>query len=434
LSTNTYVALATQTLGTAASSVTFSSIPAGYTDLIIVINGANATSGDENIWFRCNGDTATNYSYTQLYGTGSSAGSTRASGSSMSLGRGGTTVSSSIIQFMNYSNTTTFKTALGRGNNTGGVVIANVGLWRNTAAINEIYIGSNAGNFNAGYTFSIYGIAATSVGAKATGGDIYSDASYYYHVFDANGTFTPTQSISADVLVVAGGGGTATQASGGGGAGGVCYQVARSLTATGYTVTVGAGGTGAGASGTAGGNSVFDTITALGGGYAVQTAAGVAGGSGSGAAYNTGSGGAATQGSSGGATGYGNAGANGTNSGNQGAGGGGGAGAAGSSGTSSVGGNGGVGLSTWSSWGTATGVGDNVSGTYYFAGGGGGAVVGGTVNGIGGLGGGGNGGQYSNSFAATNGKSNTGGGGGGGGNFGNFANGGSGVVIVRYAK
>jgi len=61
---------------------------------------------------------------------------------------------------------------------------------------------------------------------KATGGTITSDATYWYHTFSANGTFTPLLSISGcEVLIVAGGGGGGygSAASGGGGAGGLLY-------------------------------------------------------------------------------------------------------------------------------------------------------------------------------------------------------------------
>jgi hypothetical protein len=71
-----------------------------------------------------------------------------------------------------------------------------------------------------------------------------SDGTYYYHMFPFTGTFTPTQSITADVLVIAGGGGGGGNWGGGGGAGGLLYFSSQSLTATGYTCTVGAGGTG----------------------------------------------------------------------------------------------------------------------------------------------------------------------------------------------
>lgn len=439
---NTYVALATQTLGTATSSVTFSSISANYTDLVLVVSAGNPTN-DSGLLIRFNGDTASNYSDTSLYGDGSSAVSFRTSSATgMNAGRTDTGISTNIINVQNYSNTTTNKTAISRGND-GALVIATTGLWRSTAAINSVTIyDQNGRNFNVGSTFSIYGVANANQGAaKATGGMITEDSQYYYHTFGASGAFIPKQSLTCDVLVVAGGGGAAGQAAGGAGAGGLVWQSGRSTIATSYSVTVGAGGIGANSgAATAGGNSVFDTITAIGGAPAQQTSAGQSGGSGSGAAYTAGGGGAATQGNSGGGTGYGNAGGNGLNSASQPAGGGGGAGGAGQSYQSgSQAGNGGVGLSgltiaALNSIGTVTGTGQLSGGNYYYAGGGGGGIVGGTGVGIGGLGGGGNGGQYSNNVAGTNGTANTGGGAGGGGAGGDLRNGGSGLVIVRYLK
>lgn len=434
MSSNTYVALDTKVLGTAAASVTFTSIPQGYTDLVVVFNGSTTSGNLVKVQF--NGDTTdSNYSSTLMWGNGSSPSSSRYSvGWTFVIPDAGNAMQNVLVNVMNYSNSTTYKTYLARANQPGASVTAAVGMWRNSAAITSLTLAVSGNEFTTGSTFTLYGVAAASAGAKATGGTIYQDASYFYHVFSGNGTFTPSQSISADVLVVAGGGaGGGPNAGGGGGAGGVCYQSGRSLTATGYTVTVGAGGAGTSSStSNSGVNSTFDTITANGGGGSVAYANGTNGGSGGGGSYNSSTGGSATQGSSGGATGYGFAGGSGPNTGNQGAGGGGGAGAVGSNGTGTDGGAGGAGLNTWSSWMTSTGLG--ASG--YIAGGGGGSIVYGTSgsSGAGGAGGGGKGGIYgSPNLAPVNGTAYTGSGGGGAGNSTSGA-GGSGVVVIRYAK
>jgi len=81
MATNTYVALDKITVGSAVASVTFSSIPSGYTDLVIVGN-LGTTSGSANIAMQVgNGsiDTGSNYSFTNINGDGSSAASSRAS-------------------------------------------------------------------------------------------------------------------------------------------------------------------------------------------------------------------------------------------------------------------------------------------------------------------------------------------------------------------
>jgi hypothetical protein len=443
MATNTYVALNTTTLTSSAASVTLSlSGITGYTDIRVVFSSAAMTIAGTLTCY-VNGDTGTNYSYTDLSGNGSSATSARGSSTDFML-IGGQTVGFSkgvaTADFMNYSNTTTFKTMLSRTSDGSRFTEANVSLWRSTAAINSITITTYAGGgtFNAGSTFTVYGIANADNFTKATGGMITEDATYVYHTFGASGTFTPKQSLTADVLVVAGGGGTNGQAAGGGGAGGLLVQTGRSLTATGYTVTVGAGGPlGDAGQASSGSNSVFDTSTALGGGrggYANITVNGANGGSGGGASYNGTAGGTSTQSNSGGATGYGFSGATGGN--NNGAGGGGGAGGAGAVGNSSVGGAGGIGRtdSLINAIGAATGMGQLVSGNYYFAGGGGGGVVSGTV-GAGGAGGGGTGGNYNTGTPnGAAGLANTGGGAGGRGTAGAGFPGGSGVVIIRYPK
>lgn len=160
---STYTPIATTTLGSPTASYTFSSIPSTYTDLVLIIGGSNV-SGDQGIVTQVgNGsiDTGSNYSTTYLLGNGSSASSGRASNdTSIIAGRMDANPSTSIIHYMNYSNTTTYKTVLGRGND-GTYVIQHVGLWRNTAAINTIKVYNlSSVNFAAGTVITLYGIAA----------------------------------------------------------------------------------------------------------------------------------------------------------------------------------------------------------------------------------------------------------------------------------
>jgi hypothetical protein len=233
-----------------------------------------------------------------------------------------------------------------------------------------------------------------------------------------------TNILAVDYLVVAGGGGGAGDIGGGGGAGGYILSTTYSLsTATTYTVTVGGGGAGGSGAGygTKGSNSVFSSITSIGGGGGsnlggAPPASGKDGGSGSGA-RSTDTAGLGT-------SGQGN---NGNNSPSQSlaSGGGGGAVAAGSAGSTNASGAGGSGA--WSSLsGTST--------AYAGGGGGGGRNQSSVSGGAGGTGGGGAGSQ-SNSSTGTAGTTNTGGGGGGGSNeFGTSSGGGAGgagIVILR---
>jgi hypothetical protein len=161
---STYEPIATQTLGSAAASVTFSSISGAYTDIILVCNAVTSVTTGQ-IAIRLNSDTGTNYSRTILWGNGSTTGSYRNSnenyaftGFYTNLWTNPTTV---IFNINNYSNATTNKTILGRSSNTAEASMANVNLWRSTAAITSIELTISGGSsYSTGSTFTLYGIKA----------------------------------------------------------------------------------------------------------------------------------------------------------------------------------------------------------------------------------------------------------------------------------
>ena len=160
--TATYALIESQVLGSATATVTFSSIPETYTDLVLVVMAKNSAS-DGDLCIRFNSDTATNYSYTFMYTNGASVLSTRGSTiNRMRIGRtDNTNAYPNIIHIQDYANTTTFKTAVSRSQNTS-LVLTNVGLWRKTPeAITSIsIIDDNGLNFTTGSTFRLYGIQA----------------------------------------------------------------------------------------------------------------------------------------------------------------------------------------------------------------------------------------------------------------------------------
>jgi hypothetical protein len=160
---STYTPIATTTLGSAAASYTFSSIPSTYTDLVLISNHGVSTA-TANFYIRVNGDSGNNYSYTRIMGNGSSASSARGSNFNRIVfdGDGASTsrTNVNVINFQNYSNSTTNKTVIGRSNDATYSTSAIVGLWRNTAAITSITIGIDGHNFITGSTFTLYGIAA----------------------------------------------------------------------------------------------------------------------------------------------------------------------------------------------------------------------------------------------------------------------------------
>lgn len=161
---STYSPIATTTLGSASATVTFSSIPSTYTDLILICSMTATATLDTRVNF--NSDTGTNYSATRLMGDGTSATSNRSTNRGWIdlnyVGGVGTTApTTSILQLNNYSNSTTYKTTLLRANEMSGTyqgTEAIVGLWRSTAAINRLDITTSTSTFATGSTFTLYGI------------------------------------------------------------------------------------------------------------------------------------------------------------------------------------------------------------------------------------------------------------------------------------
>jgi hypothetical protein len=410
----TNVPLQSIKLASTATTFVFSNIDQSYTDIRVVVSGF--TSGASvDIQGKINGDTGANYSRVTFEAAGSTPSGVP--GQDQTYARfgwcpSGTTYQTETLDFLNYSEGSNYKMVLQRASVNTWTYMAAIN-WRNTAPITSLEFTPGSGTFNAGTTFSLYGIRASNPtldSAKAYGGNVVvTDGTYWYHAFLSSGTFTPKSNLSCAVLAVAGGGGGGN---GGGGAGGIIYSSSKSLIAnTGYSIVVGAGGTGKAvntAGSTNGNNSSFDIANAIGGGSGpiYPSSYGVNGGSGGGG-YST-TAGSSTQTSPSGYTGYGSAG--GAGSGGYG-GGGGGAGAAATGGTNTNGGNG---LNTWSTWATATSTGANSG---YYAGGGAGRSYGSATTGTQGFG---------NASTA-----NTG----GGGNAGDSSayNGQSGIVIVRYS-
>lgn len=163
---NTYVALATQTLGSDQSSVTFSSISGSYTDFVLVAVAGITLGAGQVYQMRINADSGSNYSQTEMWGNGSTANSNRRT-SETYLFVGGSRVGSQMtledqftLQFQNYSNATTFKSILMRQGAAASGTMAAIGLWRSTSAITSIVITTSNYNLKSGSTFTLYGIAA----------------------------------------------------------------------------------------------------------------------------------------------------------------------------------------------------------------------------------------------------------------------------------
>jgi hypothetical protein len=148
-------------------SCTFSSIPNTYTDLKLIIVGSAETA--DKLIVKLNGDSGSNYSFTELRGNGSAASSSGFASQSNGFRDAQwdnmffTTPVFESWDFFSYAGST-HKTALwtvSADKNGSGYTSQSVGLWRNTAAITTIFINnSNGYNINVGTTLTLYGIKA----------------------------------------------------------------------------------------------------------------------------------------------------------------------------------------------------------------------------------------------------------------------------------
>ena len=168
-----FVSIATQTVGSGgASSITFSSIPSTYTHLQIRgIGRTNYNFNSDTYHLNFNSDTGSNYAKHQLIGNGSSvnayatASTTKTTGGLVAaLTSPAGVFGGALMDIMNYSNTTTYKTVRflgGKDENSAsyGEIWFASSLWMNTSAINSITITSdNGGSWVQGTQFALYGI------------------------------------------------------------------------------------------------------------------------------------------------------------------------------------------------------------------------------------------------------------------------------------
>ena len=159
----TYEPIATQTLASATSTITFSSIPATYTDLRVVVVATIANAGYDVV-MRFNSDTGSNYAFHFIYGTGASALAAAASTqTSMVMGTtpDATYPCVAVVDILDYANTNKYKTVrtlAGIDRNGSGYVYLQSGLWQSTAAISTITINSPTGNYNQYSSFALFGI------------------------------------------------------------------------------------------------------------------------------------------------------------------------------------------------------------------------------------------------------------------------------------
>jgi|LakMenEpi03Aug12_release.lakeMendotaPanAssembly.Ray.scaffolds.fasta_scaffold12299_5 hypothetical protein len=170
---NDYEPIATTTVSTATSTVTFSSIPSTYKHLQIryIARSARTTDNGATMLTRFNSDTGNNYAYHIVYGN--SASMSAYNGSTTNVMRSYSVSSSSssntliygvgIIDILDYANTSRYKTLRhlgGYDRNLLGEVNLASGLWQSTNAISTITftLSEATANYETNSSFALYGI------------------------------------------------------------------------------------------------------------------------------------------------------------------------------------------------------------------------------------------------------------------------------------
>ena len=165
-----FESIATTTLTSSQSSITFTSIPAGYAHLqvrITSLSDITTVAGGANINLTFNSDSGSNYAWHELYGTGASAAA--GAGTSQTFIKTGYTADSStsytgasVIDILDYTNTNKYTTVRALSgsdiNGSGGYILFRSGLWLNTNAVTSITLTNQSGNLKQYSHFALYGI------------------------------------------------------------------------------------------------------------------------------------------------------------------------------------------------------------------------------------------------------------------------------------
>jgi hypothetical protein len=172
----TYTLIAHTELTSSQASITFSSIPATFTDLKLVFSlRGDASSAYNDSFVQFNGDTGGNYSFRRLYGTGSSAASDAASSGS-NFGRVGSSVGSTStastfangeVYIPNYRSSAakSFSSdGVTENNGAGAFQVIYADLYSGTSPITSLTLNGLSTNFISGSSATLYGITAGSSG------------------------------------------------------------------------------------------------------------------------------------------------------------------------------------------------------------------------------------------------------------------------------
>jgi hypothetical protein len=162
---NTYKLISSNVLSTSTTSISFSSIPQTYTDLVIRTNIRTDNTGSGNGFSVYLNGSTTSASRTIIYGDGSTAATLRSSTAPGGLVNGTTetanTFAGTEVYIPNYGGSTykpVSTLSVMENNANFAYISAGIGLWSNTSAVTSITLTSGVGNFIATSSFYLYGI------------------------------------------------------------------------------------------------------------------------------------------------------------------------------------------------------------------------------------------------------------------------------------
>ena len=163
---NTYTLIEAKTLGSSSASVTFSSIPQTYTDLLLKVSVRGSSGSFQSIRMTVNGAT-TNYSNRRLYGDGAGAYSDSSTPAWLiqtavsSVSETANTFGNAEFYIPNYTDSQ-YKSvsvdSVAETNATTAYAFLSTGLWSQTTAISSIGLSMSSGDFVQYSTFYLYGI------------------------------------------------------------------------------------------------------------------------------------------------------------------------------------------------------------------------------------------------------------------------------------
>ena len=167
-----YIPITTVTVGSGgAASISFSSIPAIYTDLIVKASARTDTANNvQNLYVEFNGSGGTAYSSRTIYAlnTGTPASTLASADSKIQYAGYASGANSTANTFANFEfyipdyTSTNYKNTLAdvvtENNSVNTILLLSAGLWSSTSAINAVKITPAAGNFVQHSTATLYGI------------------------------------------------------------------------------------------------------------------------------------------------------------------------------------------------------------------------------------------------------------------------------------